>query len=158
MIGDNNALALALIMVLPLVEYCRYVSSSTLVRNICVAALGCSVLAVFGTYSRGGLIALVAVTIMFMWRSRSRLLIVSIIGISIIAIGMLPQQWSEKMATIKSYQEVNTFQERIWTWTTAIRIGLDRPIIGAGYKAMEDPAIYQRYRARGRYNKVQGRP
>ena len=149
MIGDNNALALALVMVLPLVEYCRYVSSSALVRNACSATLICFVVAILGTHSRGGLIALAVVLIALWWKSKSRLLAAGIIGISIVSIVLLPQQWSEKMSTIQTYQEVQTFQERVWTWTTAIRIGLDRPIIGAGYKAMEDPATYQHYRAEG---------
>jgi probable O-glycosylation ligase (exosortase A-associated) len=37
----------------------------------------------------------------------------------------------------------------LWAWKTAIRIGLDRPIVGAGYRATEDPKIYRHYRAEG---------
>jgi putative inorganic carbon (HCO3(-)) transporter len=149
MIGDNNQLALALVMVLPLVEYCRYVSESKLVRNANSAVLLCLIVAILGTYSRGGLISLVAVLIGFWWNSKSRLLATSIIAIFIGLVVILPQQWSERMATIQTYQEDSSFQARLSAWRTAFRIGLDRPIAGAGYRATEDPVIYQHYRSEG---------
>jgi probable O-glycosylation ligase (exosortase A-associated) len=149
MIGDNNQLAVALVMVLPLAEYCRNVSESKLVRNVCSGLLICLIVAILGTYSRGGLIALVAALIIFWWKSKSRLLATSIIGILIGLVVMLPQEWNERMQTIQTYQEDNSFQGRLWAWKTAIRIGLDRPVVGAGYRATEDPAIYRHYKAEG---------
>jgi putative inorganic carbon (hco3(-)) transporter len=149
MIGDNNQLALALVMVVPLAEYCRYVSESKLVRNACGALLIFLIVAILGTYSRGGLVSLVAVLMAFWWKSKSRLLAASIIGVFIGLVVMLPQEWNERMATIQTYQEDSSFQGRLWAWTTAIRIGLDRPIVGAGFRATEDPTIYTHYHAEG---------
>jgi len=72
-ITDNNALALALCMTLPLMRYLQLHSERKWVR----VALGVSMLltgiAVLGTYSRGGLIGLTIVAGALFFKSRGRL-------------------------------------------------------------------------------------
>jgi putative inorganic carbon (hco3(-)) transporter len=156
MIGDNNNLALAMVMVFPLVEYCRYVAGSTLIRNGCIAGLVFLVIAILGTYSRGGLVALSAVFAVLLWRSKSLLLAFGIVAVAMGAAWLLPSDWSDRMATIETFQSDpdQSVQGRFHAWETAIRIGLDRPIVGGGYRATEDPAIYARYKSQDDATKI----
>jgi probable O-glycosylation ligase (exosortase A-associated) len=149
MIYDNNALALALVLMLPLVEYCRYVSGRTIVRNACVFSFGLTIIAILGTYSRGGLISLASILTVFLFRSQRRFLAIGLIFMVGALATMLPQKWSDRMATIETFRSDASFQSRVAAWKTAVRIALDRPVFGAGYRATEDPAIYARYKSEG---------
>ena len=150
MIRDNNHLAVALVMVLPIMEYCRYVSRNLSVRVVCAATISLSIVAIFGTYSRGGLIALASVVFAFWWKSRSQRLAVGLlVAVVALATMLLPQKWSDRMTTIELFQSERSFQSRFDAWKTAFRIGLDRPLLGAGFRATEDAAIYGRYKSEG---------
>jgi probable O-glycosylation ligase (exosortase A-associated) len=58
MIEDNNDLGLALVMILPFMSYLRVTSRERFVRLGLVAAMGLTLTAIIGTYSRGALVAL----------------------------------------------------------------------------------------------------
>jgi probable O-glycosylation ligase (exosortase A-associated) len=146
MITDNNQLALALVMTIPLVEYCRHVSENNWLRVAATGTLILMLVTILGTYSRGGLVALGAISIIFWWRSRNRLLTAGILAIPVaVALVMLPAAWSDRMATLETFQSDRSFESRVTAWKTALRIGLDRPLVGAGYRATEDVSIYSRY-------------
>jgi probable O-glycosylation ligase (exosortase A-associated) len=83
MIQDNNALALALVLILPLVEYCRYVSDRTVVRNACIGSFCLIIMAILGTYSRGGLISLATILAIFFLKARKRLLAIGLIWLAL---------------------------------------------------------------------------
>ena len=57
-ISDNNALGLALVMALPLINYLRETSEKAWVRTCLLGAMGLTIVAIIGTYSRGALFAL----------------------------------------------------------------------------------------------------
>src|SRR5262249_15940371 len=111
MMSDNNLLALALVMVLPLLEYCREVSWNKIVCLICILGMILTIVAILGTYSRGGLIAFSAVLVSFWWRSKRHLLtIVLVISATAAIIFILPQKWNERMATIETAQSDESFR------------------------------------------------
>ncbi|EQD28778.1 O-antigen polymerase, partial [mine drainage metagenome] len=78
-IADNNALALALCMTLPFMRYLQLNSSSKFVRTGLGFAMLLTGVAVLGTYSRGGLIALAIVAGALFLKSRGRLAVVVVI-------------------------------------------------------------------------------
>jgi probable O-glycosylation ligase (exosortase A-associated) len=84
-IADNNALALALCMTLPLMRYLQLHSSSKFVRTGLSFGMLLTGIAVLGTYSRGGLIALTIVAGALFLKSRRRVGIVLIV----LALGMV---------------------------------------------------------------------
>jgi probable O-glycosylation ligase (exosortase A-associated) len=150
MITDNNHLALALVLVLPLVEYCRFVSANKIVRRVSVGILCLLIVAISGSYSRGGVIALAVVLALLWWKTKRHLLAASFIGIALgLGLLILPQKWSDRMATIQTFQSDQSFHSRWEAWMTALRIGLDRPVVGAGFRATEDESTYEHYRPEG---------
>ena len=135
MITDNNSLALALVLVLPLMEYCRYVSTNNWERRVFLFIMICDVIAVLGTYSRGGLIALAVTAAMLIWRSQRRFLYAALIAIPVVLVlAILPQQWSNRMSTIQTFQSDRSFQGRIGAWKTALNISLARPLLGGDFE------------------------
>ena len=72
-IADNNALALALIMTIPLLAYVYIMSTKRWMRAAIAVSIVLCAVSVLGTYSRGGLLAIIAMSA-FLWiKAKSKL-------------------------------------------------------------------------------------
>ena len=147
-IEDNNALALALVMVIPLMRFLQTVEKRRAVRLGLMAAMGLTTIAVLGTYSRGGLLAL-SIVLPYLWlklRGRDRL--VTILGaasVLVLALTFAPEQWFERMATISSYDQDASAIGRLNSWLFAYRLAADHPITGGGFAIFNDDYLYLSY-------------
>ena len=65
-IADNNALALAVIMTIPLLAYFYIMSTKRWIRAAIVVSIGLCAASALGSYSRGGLLAIIAMSA-FLW-------------------------------------------------------------------------------------------
>ena len=100
-LSDNNAISVALVMVIPLMQYLRSVASARWVRHALFLSMLLSALAVIGTYSRGALLAAGAM-LLFLWLKSQRKLMLGgmLIALIPIAIGFMPARWTERMNSI----------------------------------------------------------
>jgi probable O-glycosylation ligase (exosortase A-associated) len=144
-LSDNNAISVALIMVIPLMFYLRSVATSVWVRHGLLAAIVLSAMAVLGTYSRGGFLA-VAAMLMFLWLKSRRKLVFLVLVIPLIPIGFtfMPERWFDRMGSIQNYEQDSSALGRINAWKTAIAIANDRPIVGGGFE-LYTPEVFARY-------------
>jgi putative inorganic carbon (hco3(-)) transporter len=144
--GDNNALALAMCMSLPLMNYLRLHSDQARIRLGLVGAMGLTALAILGTYSRGGLIGLLSTGLYLWWRSRQKI-IIGIVLVLVVSAGaaMMPQSWIDRMNTVKSANEDNSFMERVAAWHVAMAIAKERPFVGGGFGASEVGRVFMKY-------------
>jgi probable O-glycosylation ligase (exosortase A-associated) len=146
MIADNNHMACAFLMMFPLLNYLRLQSSVKLVRVGLMGAMGLTILAVLGSYSRGAFIGLAAMLPFFWWRSKTKVLsLVILSGIAMGALAAMPEKFFDRMNTIKTADEDTSFNLRLDAWQTAINIVRDRPITGGGFRVSEIREIYARY-------------
>lgn len=72
-IEDNNALAVAILMTIPLMAYLFQISQKKWVKNGLLASMALSFFASLGSQSRGALIAFAAVIVFFWLKSKKRL-------------------------------------------------------------------------------------
>lgn len=145
-LGDNNNLALALCALLPLINYLRLQSRHWIVRLGAGVAMGLDAVAVIGTFSRGGLLALFITGGYLWWRSRQKLVILLFAFIMIApAIKYMPESWTARMQTIETANQDSSFQSRLAAWEFAIKIAIARPFTGGGFNASEEPAVFQYY-------------
>jgi probable O-glycosylation ligase (exosortase A-associated) len=150
MIEDNNALGLALIVVLPIINYLRVSSSRALVRWGLLATMGFALLAVLGTYSRGGLIALAATAAAYSVRSRYGLAVVLVGALLASSLpSFLPTSWFDRMSTIQVANEDTSFQQRVSAWKTSVNIATARPLVGGGFIAVEQDWVTKAYASPG---------
>ena len=144
-IEDNNAMALALVMVLPLLIYLYRVVES---RRIKLAVLGCTLacaLAVLGSHSRGGLLAGAAMLLALWLRSRKKLtLAVALLLVLSPMIAFMPEQWSARMHTIGTYEKDASAMGRINAWGFAVNLANDRPVVGGGFQSFS-VELFRRY-------------
>ena len=133
-ITDNNHLAVALLVSVPLMNYLRLQSPHRYVRWVLIASMLLTVLAALGSHSRGAFLALAAGTLAFWFRSRRRLLMaVALVGCLAGGIAFMPDSWSERMATIDNYEEDASATDRLLLWRVSFQLALSRPLVGTGF-------------------------
>jgi putative inorganic carbon (hco3(-)) transporter len=145
MIEDNNQLALALIMIVPLMRYLQIQSADRLVRLGLGFAMFLTGISIVGSFSRGAMLASCAMAGWLLIRSRHKLLtLVAVVLIGAAALGVAPQSWFERMNTIKTYEEDGSATGRIDAWTFAFRMALQRPVVGGGFLINDDGELFMR--------------
>jgi putative inorganic carbon (HCO3(-)) transporter len=150
MIGDNNTLGLVLVVLLPLMNYLRVTSRLRTTRLGTLAAIVMTLLSIFGTYSRGALVALAAGGAAYAVRSRSGVLVILLaVLLAGFLPGVLPSSWLERMSTLQSPHQDDSFEGRVSAWRTSYNIAAARPLVGGGFAAVEQQAVVQRYSSPG---------
>lgn len=145
-IGDNNAFALAMVIMLPIVFYLYRQSNHRLIKLALMGSILLMVATVMGTSSRGGLIGIVALGGFAFIRSKNKLRNVMIATPLIVAaLVFAPQQWTERMDTIKTADQDTSFMGRVIAWKQSTLIALDHPVFGGGFHAVQDLAIWIEY-------------
>lgn len=149
-ITDNNALALALCMTLPLMRYLQLHSERKWVR----VALGVSMLltgiAVLGTYSRGGLIGLTIVAGALFFKSRGRLAVaLVVIAVGVTAYQFMPSQWTARMGTLQDAQDTGSGVSRIQSWKFAANVAFHHPVLGGGFDDYLSSSYWAAYAPEG---------
>lgn len=145
-LGDNNHLALAVVMTLPLVNYLRLHTKSRWMQLGLVAALFFEVAMVLGSKSRGAAIALM-ITLAVFWLSTRRKVLYAAIGAVIIAsaLSFMPASYFTRIDTIAEADKDASFMGRVAAWEVATRVAIDRFPFGAGFYAPELPSIFNHY-------------
>ncbi|MEO8407664.1 MAG: putative O-glycosylation ligase, exosortase A system-associated [Oxalobacteraceae bacterium] len=105
----------------------------------------CCAAAALGSYSRGALLAILAMG-GFLWlKSRNKASIsVLILLVLPVAVMFMPEKWGDRMDTINTYQEDGSVQGRFNAWSMAYNLAKDRPLVGGGFEIYE-PQIFARY-------------
>jgi probable O-glycosylation ligase (exosortase A-associated) len=149
-IADNNDLAQALCMVLPLMRYLQLQTSKKLVKVGLTLAMFLTGVAILGTYSRGGLVALAVVGATLFLKSRRRItLAIALVAVGVIGYNFMPAPWMQRMDTIQHADRVNTFQSRVQSWKFAANVALHRPLVGGGFNVYESNAMWSLYGPEG---------
>ena len=142
-IAGNNEMGLALIMTVPLLRYLHLQAQNKLIRLLVAASMVLTGLAAIGSQSRGALLAAVAMGTLLWLKSRNKVVtaIYIIAAIGLIA-SIMPQEYWDRMHTIKNYQEDASAMGRINAWHTAFNVAKDR-ITGGGFEAFQVPTFEQ---------------
>lgn len=133
-IENNNQLALALVMTLPLMRYLQMNSRRPWVRLMLTGLMVLSTLSILATYSRGGMVSLVAL-LLIMWLKSRRKLALALATVMILAplIAFMPHAWVERMHSTKDYEDDSSAQGRFNAWKFAINVAKERPLTGGGF-------------------------
>ncbi|HEX8784949.1 MAG TPA: putative O-glycosylation ligase, exosortase A system-associated [Telluria sp.] len=133
-ISDNNALALALVTVLPMIWYLQQQSKQRYLRIGLTGLVAATLIAAAGSYSRGALVAGGAM-LTFLWlKSRSKVRTgIVLLMIAPLVYLVMPHQWFARMDTIDNYQADDSALGRINAWGFALNIAKSH-LMGGGYK------------------------
>lgn len=132
-IEDNNSLALALIMTLPLLWYLWQSSAGRIIKygSLLLVLLGS--ISVVGSYSRGAIVGGGAIFLFLLIKSKKRLrtglLFMLIIPITL---AIMPTQWFDRMRSIDNYAADTSALGRINAWNFAVNLA-NNSIFGGGF-------------------------
>jgi probable O-glycosylation ligase (exosortase A-associated) len=143
-ITDNNTLALALIMVLPLMRYLMVVSTGKNVRRFLLLSMILTTMAIASTHSRGALLAGAVILLFLIVKSpyRARFLVVASVAVAGVLLFM-PDVWWERMGTIANYQQDASAMGRINAWMFAFNVASDFPLTGGGFNVFDEQLFLQ---------------
>ena len=136
LLGGNNELAVGLVMIVPFLYWMRQTIEYKWAKIGLTAAIVLCAFSILGTQSRGALIALLAIALFL--GAKSAKPVPTTLGICVLVamvIAFMPSSWNARMDTIKNYEEDNSAMERLYTWRTLTNAALDRPLVGAGFRA-----------------------
>jgi probable O-glycosylation ligase (exosortase A-associated) len=154
MISDNNALGLALVVVLPLLNYLRSTSRGPMVRMGLLGAMVLTTLGVLGTYSRGAFVALGAIVLLGIVRSRwAVVLLMAAAMVLVAAPAVIPSSvssaWLDRMTSIQTAGQDASFTGRIAAWKTTLEIVRQRPLTGGGFSSTEVTQVVRAFPTMG---------
>jgi len=145
-IEDNNAFALALNMVLPMMFFLAREVQNRWLRGALYLAFGCSIVCVILTYSRGGILGLAVVLGAICIKAHRKLLgSLMLLAAGLVVFSYAPEKWMTRMSGFLGGEVDGSAQQRLITWRTAWNFVQDYPITGGGFDTSPDPAVFQRY-------------
>lgn len=136
MIEDNNSLACALLMVLPLGSYLLTTINNTYARYALIGSMGLIGISILGSNSRGAFLGLLAL-LLFWGRNapgKQKILVIFIaVFIAVIALTLMPDTYWQRMHTVKTYDQDASAMGRINAWWCAFNLANNR-LLGAGFE------------------------
>lgn len=141
-IQENNALAVAALMIVPLFFYLQHVYRKKLwLRYGLLASAVLTAIAAFGSQSRGALIAIAALAFFYWLKSQTKLIsgIAIILG-AIMIIPFMPESWHARMDTIVNYEQDMSAMQRLNAWQYSINVASDR-LTGGGLQSWHRAAF-----------------
>jgi len=132
-IADNNALAVALLMVIPLMRYLQLQATKSWQRWAFTLAMGLCALSVLTSHSRGALLAGSAIAVTLWLKSRQKLRLgLALLALVPVLLLLMPQEWYDRMSTLRSYEEDNSAMGRVTAWEFAGDMAAGR-LTGGGF-------------------------
>lgn len=143
-IEDNNSLALALVMTLPLMRYLQLRAKNKYLRWGMLVSILLTAVSILTSFSRGALLASGIMAVFLAWKSQYRLrMFLAMLVLVPTMLAMMPQAWWDRMNTIQTYDKDASAMGRINAWMFAYNLALDRPLVGGGFKAFSQELFYK---------------
>lgn len=134
-IEDNNALALATVMTIPLLYYLYLQSRNRWVRWGLLGAMAACAFSALGSYSRGAFLAIGAVLGFLWWKSRNKAIVaIALVTLAVAGLGFMPERYHDRIQSIATYQQDTSALGRLNAWAMAFNLANDRPLIGGGFE------------------------
>lgn len=144
--GDNNQLALVLLMVLPMLYYLFHWSGKGIAKLGFGVGLLLTVLAIVSSNSRGALLGLVGIGIWVVLQARHKVQgIAAILVMSSLVAQLAPDSWTQRMETMESAQQDDSFMGRVAAWKVSSSIAMANPVFGGGFRALQSLPVWDQF-------------
>jgi probable O-glycosylation ligase (exosortase A-associated) len=134
-LGDNNGVAMGMMMLIPLSLALVRTSSRRWEKRIHMFFAAGFLYRGLSTYSRGGFIAAAAVGALIFWQSPRKIRTFAGIGVLALAVGaVMPDSFWQRMQTISASADERdaSAQGRLAFWQTAVLMANAKPLTGVG--------------------------
>lgn len=136
-IAGEGDFGLALNMVLPIIFYLAKEEENKKLKMVLHGTFALTVLSVIFTYRRGTFLSLAAVILLLAIKSQKKIFGAAVLSTTLIfAPYFITERWTNRMETIKEYEQDTSAMGRINAWKMAFNVAKDRPFTGAGFDGL----------------------
>jgi probable O-glycosylation ligase (exosortase A-associated) len=144
-LGDRNELSLAFVMTLPICYYLlgEFGHRSRLVWLALLGTMVLLVVAVIGTQSRGGFVALAGFGV-YLFIKTERKVPIFVLG-ALLVVGLsffVSDEWTSRMNTMETADEDASFMGRVTAWKLSFILAMQNPVFGGGFKSLETFSVW----------------
>jgi len=119
-IDGNNEVALAIVMVIPLMRFLQLQMTSKWAKGVMTFCMVMMAAAALGSHSRGALLAIGSMALVLWWRGKNKFFgAIGMLVVGAALLSLMPAEWWERMNTIKTYQQDESAMGRINAWWLA---------------------------------------
>lgn len=142
-IRENNALAVALIVTVPLLRFLQMTLTKAWHRHAMTVGMILCGMAILGSHSRGAILAISAMLVVLWWRGKNKFATAFVmLVVGYFALSMMPEHWWERMQSLENPED-RSAQGRINAWMMAYNIAKDN-FFGGGF-SIYNPLVYSLY-------------
>jgi putative inorganic carbon (hco3(-)) transporter len=143
---DNNDFALALNMTIPMFYFMARAEPAKWMRVTLRILMMCVVIAVIGTYSRGGLVGLSVIVLALLAKSRQKIIGFVLVGICIFVVALFTtSEWKDRMDSFAHGNLDSSAESRLTVWRGGWNLVRDYPVTGGGFDAYTDGPFFTQY-------------
>ncbi len=143
-IEGNNEVALAIVITIPLMRFLQMQMQAKWAKTLMTGCMVSMAMAALGSHSRGALLALAAMAMVLWWRGKNKGMgAVAMVVLGVALLSVMPQEWWDRMNTIKTYEQDDSALGRINAWHMAWNLAMDR-VFGGGFM-VSTPAVFAMY-------------
>jgi probable O-glycosylation ligase (exosortase A-associated) len=144
-IEDNNFLALATNMCLPLFFYMAQSEKSKWIKLFLQIAFVSSIFSVILSYSRGGLLGLSVVLGLITLRSRYKFVTAAFcVVVAFLVLSFAPGRWMDRMGNFAHGKIDNSAELRLHAWQFAYVLAKEYPLTGGSFNTFQ-PDLFEKY-------------
>lgn len=133
-IQDNNHLAVGLVMMLPMMYWLYTDAKKRWLRWLILFSALMSAVSIFGSHSRSAFLGIAAMSFFLLMKSQHKFAVGIVTVVTAIGLAsFMPQEYWDRMQSIKTYEEDASAMGRINSWTAAYNVANAR-ITGAGFE------------------------
>lgn len=151
MIDDRNHFAIAMLMLAPILFFLWKHADHKIMRRLALVGMGMCFLAVIGSFSRGGMVTMVAMGAFLWTKTNSKIASGVAMGvIALLAVSFAPQEYKDRIATAfdqfaeeeSAYADENELDEsfclRVANWQVGWDMAVDSPVLGHGLRSIQN--------------------
>jgi putative inorganic carbon (HCO3(-)) transporter len=141
--GDNNQVGLDVLLIMPMLYYLHGTAKNRVLRLTCLAVGVMCAICIIATASRAAFIGLALLGVAFVLSSRRKvlgMLVVILVGLA--GTQLVSDRWVERMDTIKTAEDDDSFLGRVGAWKISTAVALERPAFGGGFHAIQHPDVW----------------
>ncbi len=158
MIDDRNHFAVAVLMLAPLLFFLWKYASNRLMRNAALLGMICCFIAVIGSFSRGGMLTMIAMMGVLWLRTNNKLVSGTVMAAgALLLVTFAPESFKDRIeSAVEQFRENESrfdddkqldesFCLRLAAWQLGWEMTLDRPIHGSGLRSIQNPEVATEY-------------
>lgn len=145
-LSANNAIALAMVMAIPLMRYVQLEAKLPVVTWFTWIAIALCVLSILASYSRGAFLALIVMVGFMVIRERNTLLIAPVVIVGLLlGFSVMPDKWTSRIESIQEYESDLSAMSRLRMWGYGWSVATKRPVLGGGFGIYPATEHYARF-------------